>query len=380
MTSAFDSYRPPERRRRRRSGGGKRRRRGNFRGADGSREMPMVDDVEFQSYYGRPIVKSPPWGAEISVYLFLGGLAGGSSILAAGARRADAPALRRNCRLVSLGAVGAGALALIADLGRPERFLNMMRTVKVTSPMSLGSWILAAFSTSAGTVAVIEVDALLPVLRGPLKHIRSLEAPASAAAAVLGSLLSTYTGVLLGGTSVPTWNAAGRAGLPLLFAASASMASGGAAMALTPVSQAGPARLFALAGSTAEAVIMRRMTKNMHPAEVEPMETGSAGRKLRTAEVLGLAGAAATAALDIGARIARRKNSHALAGLLQAGSAVAGAALAASSALTRFGMMEAGHSSAADPKHVVEPQRARLEERRSRGIYDDSITTGPRPS
>ena len=87
-TSDYDSYRPPElegRRKKRRRGGRPGDGRGGSgrgggqgwknRGSDGNREMPMVEDVEFSSYYGRPIVKSPPWGDEISLYLFLGGLA-----------------------------------------------------------------------------------------------------------------------------------------------------------------------------------------------------------------------------------------------------------------------------------------------------------------
>jgi hypothetical protein len=59
--SEFDSYRPPEPTRGRR-GGGKRRRRGAGAGVDGAREMPMVPEAEFTSYYGRPVVKPPPWG------------------------------------------------------------------------------------------------------------------------------------------------------------------------------------------------------------------------------------------------------------------------------------------------------------------------------
>ena len=93
----------------------------------------MVAEAQFTSYYGRPIVKAPPWGHEISTYLFLGGLAGGSGLLALGAQLTGRELLRRNTPLTALGAVSAGAVALIMDLGRPERFLNMMRTVKVTS-------------------------------------------------------------------------------------------------------------------------------------------------------------------------------------------------------------------------------------------------------
>ncbi|SLM89578.1 Formate dehydrogenase O putative subunit [Brevibacterium yomogidense] len=358
------------------------------RGADGGREMPMVEDVEFTSYYGRPIVKAPPWGDEISLYLFLGGLAGGSALLGLGAQFTDRPALRMSTRFVSLGAVGAGALALVADLGRPERFLNMMRTVKITSPMSLGSWILGGFGTGAGVVAAIEVDRLtgerIPL--GPLKPLRTalhaLETPAALASVVFAAPLASYTGVLLGATAVPTWNAAGRNGLPVVFAASASAAAGGTAMVTTPVDQAGPARIFALVGTAAELVAMKVMKDRMHPVEVEPMETGEPGDKLHRAEMLAIAGGVATAALEVGVRLLGRRAARgagrgqtAVRVGLQVASAAAGAALAGASAFTRFGVLEAGIASTTDPRHVVEPQRDRLEARRAAGITHDSITT-----
>ncbi len=119
-TSEFDSLRPPE------PSGGKRRRNGKggkVSGrravADGSREMPMVPEAEFTSYYGRPVVKPAPWGHEVAAYLFLGGVAGGSGLLAAGAQLTGRNTLRRNTRLSALVAVMLGAVALVKDLGRP---------------------------------------------------------------------------------------------------------------------------------------------------------------------------------------------------------------------------------------------------------------------
>lgn len=356
----------------------------------------MVEDVEFTSYYGRPIVKAPPWGDEIAAYLFLGGLAGGSALLGLGAQLTDRPALRSRTRLTALAALGLGIVALIEDLGRPERFLNMMRTVKITSPMSLGSWILGGFGSTAGVVAALEVDRLtgerIPL--GPLAPARTLlravETPAAVGSVVFAAPLAAYTGVLLGATAVPTWNAAGRNGLPVVFTASASLAAGGAAMVTTPVAQAGPARVFALLGTAVELAAMRGMKNRMHPAEVEPMESGEPGRLLHRAEVLAIAGGIATAALDVGARVLEARVTRGVGGSgasgsggwrtglrvgLQIGSAVAGAALAAASAFTRQGMLGAGIESTKDPRHVVVPQRDRLEARRQAGITHDSITT-----
>src|SRR5699024_12219505 len=97
----------------------------------------------------------------------------GAAVLAAGAQLTGRVALRRSGRLAALGTAGLGAVALVRDLGRPERFVNMLRTLKVTSPMSVGSWILTAFSTGAGVAAAAEADRLtgarLPL--GPLRWV-----------------------------------------------------------------------------------------------------------------------------------------------------------------------------------------------------------------
>src|SRR5689334_22482392 len=100
----------------------------------------MVPPARFTSYYGHNIVKPSPWEADIPAYLFSGGLAAGSSLLAAGADLSGRPALRRTGRLGAAVALGFSMAALIHDLGRPMRFVNMLRTVKLTSPMSVGTW------------------------------------------------------------------------------------------------------------------------------------------------------------------------------------------------------------------------------------------------
>ncbi|HEX7350662.1 NrfD/PsrC family molybdoenzyme membrane anchor subunit [Brachybacterium sp.] len=364
----FDADRPPEGARRRRRGRGRRRRALTEVGmGDGSREGAVVEDVEveradeFDSYYGRPIVKAPPWKEPIAVYLFLGGIAGGCGLLAFGAHCTGRPLLRRSTRLIALGAVGVGTVALIEDLGRPERFLNMMRTVKVSSPMSLGTWILAGFGSLSGVLAALEVDRLtgqrLPL--GPLRSLLgALETPTAAGQAVLAPLLASYTGALLGNTIVPTWEA-GREHLSFLFASSASLAAGGAAMVTTPVEEAGPARVLATAGVAGDVLSMHLMKRSMHPLEAEPLETGRAGTLLKWSERLAIAG-------GIGTLLGGRNRYVA---------AASGAALLASSALTRFGVLYAGLESVKDPRRVVTPQKERLAARRAAGTTDDSITT-----
>lgn len=357
-TSEYDSLRPPE------PAGGRRRkaRRAGRRGAaDGSREMPMVPEAEFSSYYGRPVVKPPPWEGEIAAYLFLGGVAGGSGLLAAGAQLTGLATLRRNARLTGLVAVLLSLVALVKDLGRPERFLNMLRTFKLTSPMNLGSWILSAFSAGIGVAAAAEVDRLtgerLPL--GPLRPVlRAVEGPAGLEAAVLAAPLAVYTAVLLADTATPTWNAA-HEDLPFVFVSSASLAASGLAMVTTPVAEAGPARKLAVIGVLGDLAATRVMERRMDPVAAEPLHHGSAGRLLRYSERLVIAGGLGTV----------------LGGRNRGIATVSGLALATASALTRFGVFEAGLESTRHPRYTIEPQKRRLAARRAAGVTGDSITT-----
>jgi hypothetical protein len=127
----------------------------------------MVPEAEFSSYYGRPIVKEPTWAAlDIAGYLFLGGLAGASSTLAAAAEVSGRPALARPLKLGAAGAISLSLVALVHDLGRPARFLNMLRVFKPTSPMSVGVWILSAYAPAALAAAADElVGGLRPLGR-----------------------------------------------------------------------------------------------------------------------------------------------------------------------------------------------------------------------
>lgn len=364
-TSPYDSYRPPEpsRRRRRRQdrGGARRKGRRQDDGAGGSREAPMVEEAEFSSYYGRSVVKPPPWGDEIAAYLFLGGLAGGSSLLSAGAHLTGRKVLRRNARLTTIGALGLGTAALVHDLGRPERFLYMLRTLKPTSPMSVGTWILTGLGAGAGVTAAVEMDRLagqrLPL--GPLRPVLyALETPAEAQTAILAGPLSSYTAVLLSDTAVPTWNAS-REDLPFVFVSSASLAAAGMAMVTTPSRETAPARILAGLGALGDVIAMKRMKARMHPAESEPLEDGAPGHMLEWAERCAVVGGAGAVLLG------RWRPAAAASGLL----------LVSASALTRLGILKAGLDSAKDPRHTVEPQRDRLEQRRAAGVVDDAITT-----
>ncbi len=118
------------------------RRRGGQEQSRGG-EKPMVPEADFASYYGRPVLKETVWGSDIPSYLFLGGLAGCSSALAAAAQLSGHPELARASKAGAAGAISLSMVALVHDLGRPARFVNMLRVLKVTSPMSVGTWILS---------------------------------------------------------------------------------------------------------------------------------------------------------------------------------------------------------------------------------------------
>jgi hypothetical protein len=302
------------------------------------RERSMVPEAEFESYYGRQILKTPTWKTpDVPLYLFLGGLAGASAVLAEGAALTGRPELQRVARLAAAGAATAGTGALVHDLGRPERFLNMLRVFKPTSPLSVGSFVLAPFSALAGAAAASQVTGLMPRM-GRL---------AGLGAAALGPPLATYTAALIGNTAVPAWHDAHRE-LPFVFGGSGATAAGGLAMMFSPVDQAGPARRMAVAGAAMEIVAAERLLDRLGMV-ADPYREGRPGLLMKISRATTAVAASGTLLLG---------------GRSRAVSALAGAACVAASVMTRFGIFEAGIASAEDPKYTVIPQRERIAARR----------------
>jgi hypothetical protein len=303
-------------------------------------EKVLVPEAEFTSYYGRPVLKEPVWRTpDVPGYLFLGGLAGASSALAACSEHAGYGELARAARIGAAGAVSLSAVALVHDLGRPARFLNMLRVFKPTSPMSVGSWLLAAYGPLAGAAAASAVTGKLP--RAGLA--------AGAVAAVLGTGVATYTAALLCDTAVPAWHDAHRE-LPYLFAGSAATAAGGLGMLAVRPAEAVPAARFAVLGAAAE-LTTSQLIKRRLGTVAEPYRTGRGGRLLQAGEIM--------TACGLVTALATRGRHRAV-------SALAGATLVTASAVTRFGIFEAGRDSARDPKYTVQPQRERI------GLRDSS--------
>ncbi len=107
---------------------------------------PEAARGETRSYHGQPVIKEPVWTWEIPMYFFAGGMSGASAGLAYLSELRGNEVLARRAWAAALAGIAVSPPLLISDLGRPERFLNMLRMFKVTSPMSVGSWILVSLA------------------------------------------------------------------------------------------------------------------------------------------------------------------------------------------------------------------------------------------
>jgi hypothetical protein len=288
--------------------------------------------TEMQSYYGRPILKEPVWQPEVPWYLFTGGLAGASSILGLAGRATGNQPLAKAGLYISMVGDAVSPALLISDLGRPERFLNMLRVFKVTSPMSVGSWILTASGGATTLATGLEV-----VDRAP-----RLKVLAEAVSALLGAPLSVYTATLVSNTAIPVWHEARRE-LPFVFAASSAASAGAAATAVLPPADAGPARRLAVGGVAAGNVAMLAMQARLGRLG-RPYQKGEAGKYHALAKISTAAGAILLS------RSAKRSRLAAVAG---------GTLVLAGEAALRWSVFKAGFQSARDPTNVVEPQRLR---------------------
>jgi formate-dependent nitrite reductase membrane component NrfD len=297
-----------------------------------TRERAMVPRAEPRTYYDRPVLKKPVWKWYIPAYFFTGGIAGASSTLAFAARLRGNDRLARRAALISLAGIAISPVFLIADLGKPGRFYNMLRVAKPTSPMSMGTWLIAVFGPLSGAAAVSDVTGLLP----------AVGRTSGALAAVLGPGVSTYTAVLTADTAIPAWHEAWRE-LPLVFAGGSAASAGAAAVLVTPAEDAGPARRLVAIGTLMELGADRAMEARLGDL-AGPYKSGTASRPAKAAKGLLAAGAAL-----------------ALAGHRRPLVAKAGAvATLAGVALTRWSIFKAGFESAEDPRFTVQPQRERI--------------------
>jgi Polysulphide reductase, NrfD len=288
-----------------------------------------VSTTEVRTYYGTHVVRPPAWNWEVPCYFFTGGLAGASSALAAAADLAGHDDLARVSRRCAAGAAVASPALLISDLGRPARFLNMVRVVRPTSPMNLGAWLLLAYAPLAVAAGLFE------------DRFPRLTRLAGSAAALGGPVLATYTAVLVSDTAIPVWHEAARE-LPFVFGASSLASAGAAAAIAVPPARSAPARRAAVAGAAGALTAMHVQERRLGPL-ARPYHEGPSGALARAARAL-LGGGAAALALG------GRRRPWAVAG---------GVAVLAGALLERWSVFRAGFASAEDPTYVVGQQLQR---------------------
>lgn len=307
------------------------------------------DERAGPTYHGLPVLKEHVWTWEVPAYFFAGGVAGACGVLAAAAQAAGGPRMRplvERCRVVAAGGAAASAALLIDDLGRPSRFLNMLRVFRPTSPMNMGTWVLSGFGALSGLAAAA---ALLPASR----PLRAAGDAAGIGAGLLGLPLVGYTGVLLANTAVPVWQGTRRS-LPVLFAFSGA-ASAGALLEIWP--PAGPgARVARRLGvlSTALELVFSVATEAeaaLVPRVARPLRRGRTGALFRAGQLLAAASLATALRAPRGAgrllRPGRKRRLHAVSGVLGILGTLA----------IRFGIVAAGRASARDPLATFHQQR-----------------------
>lgn len=296
------------------------------------------------TYFERPLLKKPHWEWNVISYLFLGGIMGGSGLLAALAERSKDRPLERTSRYISLAlALGCPAL-LISHLGRPERFLHMMRIVKLKSPMSLGVWGLVGYSgfASLNAAAQLSRDNVIPTWIERFEP-RPLTSALQAAA---GAFMMGYTGVLLSATAIPLWGK-GKYHIPAISVCSAvSGACAINAIALCADSRGGETqhkleRLEAAAALGELALLLH--FRSYAGTTGKPMFEGKRGDKLRMWTIG--AGIAGPLLLNLPSLLSRKRGGRP--SIVR--TLLAGALTLAGGYVLRETLIEAGKASADDP-------------------------------
>lgn len=290
------------------------------------------------TYYEQPLLKKPHWEWEVVTYLFLGGIMGGSGVLVFLAddrpeREAD---LARSARYVSFALAATCPVVLIKHLGRPERFLNMLRIVKFKSVMSMGVWGLITFSAPATLAAAGQLsrDGALPGWIGKCEP----RALTKLLLGAIGGFMAGYTGVLISATAIPVWGT-GKRYIPALsvcsgFAGACAVNAAILALAGTDRTRRKLERLELIA-STAEFVLLERF-RRYAASTGAPMFSGERGRKLRSyTQFAGILGPAVLGLLPFGGR---------------AKTLLASALTLAGGYVLRETFIEAGKASADDPR------------------------------
>lgn len=290
------------------------------------------------TYYERPLLNEPVWEWAIPTYYYVGGLAGAALVLGAAVqlrRSAELERLVKCCHWIGFAGCCASGGLLVCDLGRPSRFLNMLRVFRPTSPMNLGAWILSATGAASSTALM---------LRGRRGLFGTLGESAGYISGFSGMALATYTGVLVSNSVVPVWQVSRRI-LPLLFGASA-MASVGSAFEMFAADQPEQrvTKLFGVVGQVGEvsAAIVMEKQASIVPQVGLPLKRGLSGAMWKTATLL----TATSLVISLLPGKSRRKR------------ATAGVLGTLGSLLMRFAVERAGVASSRDARASFHQQRA----------------------
>ena len=310
-----------------------------FTGATGRR-----DNEPGPSYFEQPLLKRPHWGWNVITYLFLGGIMGGTGLITMLAGRSSIPADRRLSRTAKFASLALAAInppLLISHLGRPERFLNMLRIVKFKSPMSLGVWGLVLYSGAAGGNVLYE----LAEMRVAPRWLRIFAPPVlEPLQALLGAFTAGYTGVLISATAIPLW-AKGKRHIPALSVCSglAGACALNTILAIVSGNDEPVERLERLEAVAALAELTLLADFRRHAGALgKPMFEGKRGRRLRDFTAIG--GIAIPLLLNVmGAVLPMPKS------LRNARSVAASALTLLGGYVLRETFIEAGKTSAGDP-------------------------------
>ncbi|HEY4282131.1 MAG TPA: NrfD/PsrC family molybdoenzyme membrane anchor subunit [Chthoniobacterales bacterium] len=236
-------------------------------------------------YYGQPVVKPPVWTWEVPLYFFFGGLAGMSAVIASAAVLVHHVDVARTAMwLAAVTGAIVSPILLVMDLGRPRLFLNMLRVFKHRSPMSMGAWILSFFGACVvpGLIALeLHLHQTFP---GPLGQLVRIAAGILIfASAIFGTLLATYTGVLIGATAIPAWFLH-RILLPIHFG-TAGLGSAAAVLELLG-HRIAALNFLGYYAAAVESALLIWLSLNKHGAADRAIHQHSSGWLIRIGEVL----------------------------------------------------------------------------------------------
>jgi hypothetical protein len=316
--------------------------------------FPVADAQH--GYYGIPMLKQPQWKWEIPLYFFVGGAAGAASVIGTAANwLGNDEDIVRDARFVAAGGALLSSALLIADLGRPSRFLNMLRVFKPNSPMSVGAWVLTAFGTASGAAAFAELVRTKYDV-GPVRVLGNIAETFSCATALP---LATYTGVLIGSSVIPVWNHNIET-LPVHFGMS-GLNSGVSILELLGHDRSHALNLLGIGASAMETYEGFHVEFKREHEINRPLKEGLSGWLTRLG---GLLSGPVPLALRIAAEFTGSRNSRKL-------RRAAAASSIAGSLATRVGWVKAGRESAKDWRLPLELRDVTLREKHEMQSIDE---------